>query len=173
MVPQLDRRTESYIEIVDASSGNRVVTAIEFLSPTNKHPGPGRRKYLRKQLGVIRSGANLVEVDLTRAGKRTLAIREAEVPLSHCTTYRISVWRSEPEGQYELYRAPLLRRLPPIRIPLRATDNDLVLDLQPLIDRCYAVGRYDDLDYRADPSPPLNTEDAKLADEWLRSKGLR
>ena len=36
--------TESYIEIVDASSGNRVVTSIEFLSPTNKLPGRGSEK---------------------------------------------------------------------------------------------------------------------------------
>ena len=36
-----------------------------------------------------------------------------------------------------------------------------------------SMGDYDDFDYRADPDPPLKADDAKLADEWLRSKGLR
>ncbi len=57
-------------------------------------------------------------------------------------------------------------------IPLRCADADVRLDLQPLLDRCYEMGSYD-LDYRADPEPPLDAEDAKQADEWLRGKGLR
>jgi hypothetical protein len=63
--------------------------------------------------------------------------------------------------------------LPPIRVPLRATDTDVRLDLQSLVDRCYANGRYDDLDYRAAPNPPLDAADAAYADELLQGKGLR
>jgi hypothetical protein len=66
-----------------------------------------------------------------------------------------------------------MRRLPPIRVPLRPTDADVRLDLQSLIDRCYANGRYDDLDYREDPNPPLDAADATWADELLRGKKLR
>src|SRR5262245_29093444 len=33
---------ETYLEIIDRESGNRVVTVIEFLSPSNKSPGPNR-----------------------------------------------------------------------------------------------------------------------------------
>jgi hypothetical protein len=33
------RLTETYVEIVDASSGNRIVSMLEFLSPTNKFAG--------------------------------------------------------------------------------------------------------------------------------------
>ena len=33
--------SQGYIEIVDSSSGNRVVTVIEFVSPTNKFPAKG------------------------------------------------------------------------------------------------------------------------------------
>ncbi len=40
---------EPYIEIVEPVAGNRLVTAIEVLSPDNKLPGPGRRMYLRKR----------------------------------------------------------------------------------------------------------------------------
>ncbi|MGO9109880.1 MAG: DUF4058 family protein [Thermoguttaceae bacterium] len=66
-----------------------------------------------------------------------------------------------------------MRRLPPIRIPMRTTDADVRLDLQSLVDRCYANGRYDDLDYRTTPNPPLEADDAALADELLRGNGLR
>jgi hypothetical protein len=41
--------TETYLEIVDTASGERVVTAIEFLSPTNKQAGDGREMYVRQQ----------------------------------------------------------------------------------------------------------------------------
>ena len=39
-----DPASETYIEIIDRESGNRVVTVIEFLSPSNKSPGPNREK---------------------------------------------------------------------------------------------------------------------------------
>ena len=41
--------TEIYLQITDVQSGNRVVTIIEFISPSNKRPGPGREEYLRKR----------------------------------------------------------------------------------------------------------------------------
>ena len=40
---------QGYIEIVDTEAGNRVVTVIELLSPTNKVPGDGQDQYSRKQ----------------------------------------------------------------------------------------------------------------------------
>src|SRR5882762_7843773 len=73
-----DTVTETFIEIVDRESGNRVVTVIEFLSPSNKSPGPNREQYLRKQRDVCSSNANLVEIDLNRFGTHTLAF-----PLHH------------------------------------------------------------------------------------------
>jgi hypothetical protein len=173
LTPQRDTYTESYIEIVDEDSGDRVITAIEFLSPANKLPGKNRTKYRRKQRDVIRAGASLVEIDLTRTGRYTLAIDESQVPPSHRTTYRACTWRGKPECCFEFYRIPLLRRLPTIRIPLRPTDDDARLELQPLVDRALEMGRYRDLDYRGEPNPLLNAEDAKLADEWLKSKGFR
>jgi hypothetical protein len=173
ITPQNERLTEGYIEIVDAASGNRVITVIEFPSPTNKTPGWGRDEYLEKQSNVIRTGASLVEIDLARSGRRSFALESRWIPANCRTTYQICVWRGNPAGRFEIYRAPLTRRLPPIRIPLRVTDADVRLDLQSLVDRCYANGRYDDLDYRADPSPPLDSEDAAWTDELLRGKGLR
>ena len=45
---------ESYVEILDRQSGQRVVTVVEVLSPTNKFPGPGQASYLAKQREVGR-----------------------------------------------------------------------------------------------------------------------
>ena len=36
--------TETFLEIIDRASGNRVVTVIEFLSPSNKSPGTNREQ---------------------------------------------------------------------------------------------------------------------------------
>lgn len=53
--------TETYIEIIEASSGNRVVSVIEFLSPTNKLAGDGRREYLRKKAECHQARVPLVD----------------------------------------------------------------------------------------------------------------
>ncbi len=60
-----------------------------------------------------------------------------------------------------------------IPIPLRATDADIPLDLQSLIDLCYERGRYARIDYRREPEPPFSPEDAAWADGVLRENGLR
>ena len=73
-----------------------------------------------------------------------------KVPRSHRTTYRICVWRAAPPPILRCLSCPLWRPLPSIDIPLRPADSEVRLDLQPLVDRCYAIGRYD-FDYRAVP----------------------
>jgi hypothetical protein len=65
------------------------------------------------------------------------------------------------------------QRLPAIAIPLRDSDADVPLDLQPLVDRCYLTGAYDDLDYTRAPDPPLESDHAAWADDVLRQKGIR
>lgn len=170
---EVEPMAEGYIEIIDAGSGNRVVTVIEFLSPSNKIPGQGQDLYLQKQGEVLAAKANLVEIDLTRAGRRITAVPPERIPPAHRTTYQICVWRGWRPSKAEVYAAPLQHRLPSIRIPLRETDEDVPLDLQDLIEQAYRNGRYDDLDYKMEPSPPLDVTDAAWADELLRSKGLR
>ena len=58
----------SWVEIRDTMN-RRLVTAIEFMSPTNKR-GNGRKEYLRKRLKLLRSTAHLLEIDLLRPGRR-------------------------------------------------------------------------------------------------------
>ncbi len=64
-----DEVRETFIEIVDVSSGGRLVTVVEVLSPANKLTFDGRSKYKQKQREVLEAGLNMVEIDLTRAGQ--------------------------------------------------------------------------------------------------------
>lgn len=57
-------------------------------------------------------------------------------------TYHIWVYRAEDPEQYEVYGIALCDPLPPVAIPLRPDDSDIVLELQPVIDRCYKAGGY-------------------------------
>jgi hypothetical protein len=164
---------QGFIEIIDAGSGHRVISVIEFLSPSNKIPGDGQRLYLKKQAELREASINLVEIDLTRAGRRIQIVPPERIPLSHRTTYQVCVQRGATPFEVEVYPVPMQEPLPTIAIPLRPEDRDAPLDLQSLVETCYKNGRYDDLDYSADPIPPLSQEDAKWADELLRSRGLR
>jgi hypothetical protein len=164
---------QGFIEIVEAGSGDRIITVIEFLSLSNKLPGEGRDKYRRKQRDCRKARVNLVEIDLLRAGKRVLAIPEGQKPRQYRTPYRVCVTRGRRPGAHEIYRVSLRDRLPAIRIPLRKSDEDVQLELQPLIDQCYRNAAYDDIDYSRDPHPPLDSEDAAWAAGLLREKGLR
>jgi hypothetical protein len=73
----------------------------------------------------------------------------------------------------EAYRVSLRERLPVIPIRLRPTDQDALLDIQLLIDQSYENGAYEDIDYRAEPLPPLDADDAAWADALLKRAGRR
>jgi hypothetical protein len=166
--------TETFIEIIDVGSGRRVVTVVEVLSPANKRPGPGQDLYLKKQGELLGGKVSLVEIDLLRAGQWVLSIEPRRIPRAHRTAYRVVVRRGWRPSEAELYAAPLRRPLPTVRVPLRETDTDVSLDLQAVLDRCYDNGGYqDDLDYEAEPDPPLEAADATWADALLREKGHR
>ena len=69
---------------------------------------------------------------------------------------------------------PLRAPLPKIRIPLRETDADAILDLQSLIDRVYRNGAYHiEIDYTKPPRPPLEGEEAQWAEKLLTEARLR
>lgn len=162
--------TETYLEIVDATSGNRVVTAIEFLSPTNKLPGDGHDLYVRKQREYRAGGVNQVEIDLTRHGDRSSVFPLASLAGRYRSLYLAWARRSWQPARIEVYPLPLERPLPTIGIPLESTRADVPLDLQALITQCYRNGRYDDIDYRRPPTPPLPPDQAAWAAELLRTR---
>jgi hypothetical protein len=165
--------TEGFIEIIDVSTGNRIITVIEFLSLAHKTHGPGQDLYLQKQREIIEGRVSLVEIDLLRGGQRVLYVPEWKLPLAYRTPYRVCVRRGWRAFEAEVYRLPLREPLPAIRIPLRETDADAPLNLQALVDLAYRNGRYDTLEYTTDPDPPLDPADAGWADALLREKGLR
>jgi hypothetical protein len=166
--------TQGFIEIIDVSSGNRVITVIEVLSPSNKVPGPGKDLYLQKQEELLQGRVSLVEIDLLRAGQWVLAVPRGRIPPFYRTPYQVCVRRGWRHTTAEVYRAPLRERLPIIRVPLRESDTDVPLDLQASLDQCYRNGRYDeDIDYKAEPDPPLNPDDASWSEELLRGQGRR
>jgi ribosomal protein S6 len=167
------RVPQRYIQIIDIASGGQLITVIEFLSPSNKLRGDAREQYLQKQQEVIAASVNLVEIDLTRSGRRQLSYPVENLPEGCQTTYLACIFRAQGAQQHEIYAIDLRQRLPNIRIPLRQTDPDVVLELQPLIDEAYAAGAYDDLDYTRPCSPPLAGEDEAWARQLLSRSGRR
>ena len=83
------------------------------------------------------------------------------------------VWRATDPMDWALHPMPLRQPLPQVPIPLRENDADVLLDLQPLIERVYVAGGHDDIDYRKPSQPPLEGDDAAWADQLLRSAGKR
>ena len=167
----LEDETERWLEIRDTTG--RLITVLELLSPSNKLEAEERDRYGRKCRALIRGGVNLVEIDLVRQGAPVFpeAIRRVLHPAGAC--YGICVFRAARSSEREVYPLRLRDRLPAIRVPLRPTDADVVVDLQPLIDQCHERGRYHLLNYRLDLDPPLPPEEAVWVDQVLREHGLR
>src|SRR5439155_12444334 len=96
-VPQLQLQREElyehYLTIEDRYHDRRVVTVVELLSPANKTPGPGRTAYLTKQWQVLESECHLLEIDLLRGGRHTLAVPEAHARALGAHDYLICLSR--------------------------------------------------------------------------------
>lgn len=160
---------ETYLR-VSRIGEDRLVTWIELLSPTNKVVGSkGRKEYLEKRGEVLLSSAHLVEIDLLRVGKR-FAYPSA---YPRCD-YLIHVSKAAKRPQGSLWRFSLEDRIPVFGLPLADDDADEPIDVRPTLDAVYDLGSYeDDLDYEAEPTPPLTKAQAAWADKLLRAKGLR
>jgi hypothetical protein len=160
--------TEAFIEIREIGSGNKIVTVIEFLSPSNKMPGEGQDLYLEKQEELYQGGVSLVEVDLVRAGTPPY-----KTDPQFRTPYHAVVHRSWEPTKVQVCRFPLRERLKGVPIPLRQRDREMRLNLQAIVDQCYKNARYHTIDYQVAPEPPLSGEDATWVDTLLRAAGKR
>jgi len=172
-VPEIigvEDETDRWVEIRTAAG--KVITVIEVISPGNRE-GRGYGRYKKKQRACLLSNTSLVEIDLIRSGESVIAVPESRLLHRVGTHGFVCVYRGGDFWQRELYPCPLRQRLPAISIPLRLEDKDVVLDLQPFIDRCYELGGYWQGDYRSDPSPPLLPEENEWLDGCLRAAGLR
>lgn len=126
------------VQIVDTQTGNRVVTSIEFLSPANKS-GRGLASIRKKQQEFLDGGVNLVEIDLVRSGDWAISISLELVPPKLRGIYRALVVRAAEQVDCEYYPIPLTSPLPKIKVPLRPTDADVILELQPLLELAYTL----------------------------------
>jgi hypothetical protein len=155
---------ESFVRVYDRRDRS-IITLIEVLSPANKTSGSaGRRAYREKRQEVLASPAHFVEIDLLRAGTRSFVLEQLPA-----YDYLVHVSRAVHDGgrrRARVWPIPITRRLPVVPVPLRHGDADAQLDLQHILAAAYDHARYDlDVDYAADPVPPVDVDRA----DWVRA----
>lgn len=116
---------------------------------------------------------SVVEIDLLRIGRGRLPVGQRNLSKEHQTPYMACVRRAWRPSYWAVYPIPLRLPLPRIPVPLRKKEPEVVVDLQALIERAYAAGGHDDIDYRKPPDPPLEAEDAAWAEALLKEAGRR
>jgi hypothetical protein len=155
-----ERVPQVSVEIRDLGE-RRLVTAIEVLSPTNKH-GDGRDEYLERRERLLMSSAHLVEIDLLRRGQR-VPMRQ---PLP-ASPYFVFVGRREQRPLTQVWPIALSQALPEIPIPLLAGDDDVPLNLQQVLNAVYVdFGYADSIDYDRPPELSLSGSEA----DWVRER---
>ena len=159
------------LHIIEPAAGNRVVTAIEVLSPDNKATGAGRKSYLQKGDELWQAGANLVEIDLLRRGQPTVRVPSGRLGELRPFAYLVAVSRWFP-SQYEVYPIGLRDTLPKVAIPLTNGDPDVTLDLQAAFARCWELGAYPELLRYGRPPPGLGRSEVTWCRKQLRAAGL-
>ncbi|MBI3958863.1 MAG: DUF4058 family protein [Chloroflexi bacterium] len=155
IAPMADSLDILSVEILRGGD-EQLITAIEILSPVNKHPGHDAYwDYRRKRRDLLRSGVHFLEIDLLRAGERTLLEHFApDAP------YAISLSRADERPTISIWPIPLNSRLPTIPVPLDLGDPDAVLPLGQVVASVYERGGYDaQIDYRQPVPPPALTDD--------------
>jgi len=161
---------ETFVEIYAEREERILVTCIEVLSPSNKRQGTeGWREYERKRQAMLLGQANFIEIDLLRGGhKMPMLTPWPDSP------YTLLVCRAFDAPYCRVWPVRFPRRLPVIPVPLSSPDPDLTLDLQPLLDGSYSLGRYDErIDYARQLTPALSAEDAVRMQEVLKSRSPR
>ena len=155
------RKKHKSVLIVDRKM-DRIVTAIEVLSPSNKEAGDDRTAYLSKRGEYLGSRVNLVEIDLLRRGPRLPLSR----PAPAIQDYYVMVCRSWEYPRADLWAFTIRNLLPKIPIPVAEEIPDTLLPIRDCIDRVYDEGCYDtELDYDCRLVPRLNRADTA----WVRS----
>ena len=163
---------EPFIEIHLGRKPGTLIAVLEVISPTNKNPGDGRDLYLEMQEELLGSKTHLLEIDLLRAGRHTVAVARDRLD-GNGWDYLVCLHKGGWRNKYHIWPVPLPKRLPRIAVPLAGNDPDVVVDLQSLLNQCYDAGRFEDrLDYR-NGCPPLSRKNAKWVEDLLREKKLR
>jgi hypothetical protein len=158
--PDYEPLTQRRLKIIHRPS-ERVVTAIELLSPSNKAPGADAvGAYLDKRAELIACRCHLVEIDLLRGGQRLPMV--GDLPPGDYFAY---IGRVGKKPRCEVIAWSLRSPLPTVPIPLLAPDPDDLLDLQVVFRTAYEPALYDRrLPYDSPLDPPLRRED----EAWVR-----
>ena len=161
---------EDYLQIYELEN-RRLITGIEFISPSNKADHQSRDLYLRKRKELWASEVNVVEIDLLRAGSQRLP--QTILKKIRPGGYVVNVMRVG-SGGYEFFPVDLRTRLPRVGIPLKPGEPDVVLDLQAAVNRVFDAGAYSmRIDYNCEPDPPFDEDTALWASNLLIAAGLR
>src|SRR5262249_9372509 len=148
-----------------------LITLVEVVNPANKATNTGRQAYLDTRCDARAEGANLVEIDLLLQGRPTFDYSREGLPE---WDYAVTVTRSTQPERYEMYTAPLHKRLPRFRLPLAPQERDCVLDLQAVFTRCYTEAGYRSrIDYAGEPALPLREDKQRWLDALLVAQDLR
>jgi hypothetical protein len=161
-----DEVREPFVQIFSPLEGERLVTVIEVLSPSNKAAGSkGRDLYLRKQREVLSSQTNFVEIDLLRDGEHTSAVPlDRAVAKAGRFDYHVCAHSFEHFEDFIVYPILIEQKLPEVAVPLLPKDPPVVLDLQAVFDRAYDTGPYERrLSYTGAPVPPLGADRERWA----------
>ena len=158
-VEHLDPHTELFIEVLRMPE-REVVTVIELFSPTNKY-GAGRTEYAQKRVQLLRTPANLVELDLLRAGRRMPVPKD---------DYFCFISPGDRRPSCDVYHWSVRDLLPTLPIPLQKPDSDVLLPLAGPFKTAFARGQYSRfIDYTQPPPPPAFPPEAAA---WLAQLGL-
>jgi hypothetical protein len=162
---RVDMPVELVTVYIRKREGQRIVAAVEVLSPVNKRPGKGRDEYLEKRAGYMSSGIHLIEIDLLRKWPRMPV--EGDVPEAD---YRVVVRNAYEGEECSVWPVGVRQLLPVVPVPLLRPDPDVPLDLGAALRTAYERARYDlRLNYNAPADPPLASEDAAWAASLIQA----
>lgn len=151
------------VEIHDREH-NRLITAIEILSPVNKR-SPGLEPYREKRQRLHAAGVHLLEIDLLRRGERPLP--HPYLPIAH---YLIFLTRAG-QGSTDIWAVNVQDTLPVLPVPLRSPDPDARLDLGRGLAIIYERSQYElSIDYGKNPPlPDFSEEDRQWMSNLLKA----
>ena len=147
------------VEIRDTAR-NKLVTAIEVLSPVNKR-NPNLKNYREKVEELHKNHVHVLEIDLLRRGTRPFSYRKTishyQVQLLRAKTHKAAVWAVNIQD-----------KLPVLPVPLLIPDPDAVLDLGKVMNIIFERSLYHlSIDYHTKPAPP-----AFFEQDWVWIKEI-
>jgi hypothetical protein len=104
--------------------------------------------------------AHLVEIDLLRSGLPMLKVAKEE------HDYMTLVSRAEMRPQADWYPFSLREPIPAFRLPLQEDDDEPFVNLNTILHELYDRAGHDlRINYRAEPTPPLDEDNRVWADQ--------